>query len=302
MEKEILLVSENIDSSTNLIIGWLKLNDDVIIHRVSSGDKEYETICAKIESAHSIYLRRGNFSILQMDSKFPKLKIELSKLSKYYHFKAERSRNCLGSIQKEFEHNKLVHLDMAKESNLVTPLTRIVYSSNDLRRISKEFPDKSFITKAIGDVVQLNYDKKDIYGGSTNFVDFSKSESYNFNFASLIQEYIEKKFEVRAFYLRGEFYSMAIFSQNDSKTQLDFRNYNNERPNRMVPFALPSKTKGKLRDFMKTASLDTGSIDLIFSKSNEFIFLEVNPLGQFRWLSHKCNYHLEKLIAKELLK
>ena len=47
--------------------------------------------------------------------------------------------------------------------------------------------------------------------------------------------------------------------------------------------------------------INTGSIDLIYSLSNEYVFLEVNPQGQFDWLSKNCNYYIEKDIA-ELLK
>ena len=40
----------------------------------------------------------------------------------------------------------------------------------------------------------------------------------------------------------GTFYSSAIFSQNDPKTSVDFRNYNKDKPNRTPPYI--SKRKG----------------------------------------------------------
>ena len=42
-------------------------------------------------------------------------------------------------------------------------------------------------------------------------------------YPSLIQEEIEKVYEVRVFYLKGKCYAMAIFSQKNEKTQLDYR-------------------------------------------------------------------------------
>lgn len=51
---------------------------------------------------------------------------------------------------------------------------------------------------------------------------------------------------------------------------------------------------------MRIISLETGSIDLILTKDGLFIFLEVNPVGQFGMTSYPCNYYLEKLIAMEL--
>ncbi len=43
---------------------------------------------------------------------------------------------------------------------------------------------------------------------------------------SLIQGYVEKKYELRIFYLNGECFASAIFSQLDEQTKIDFRNYN----------------------------------------------------------------------------
>ena len=51
---------------------------------------------------------------------------------------------------------------------------------------------------------------------------------------------------------------------------------------------------------LKDLSLNTGSIDLIYSKNNEYIFLEVNPVGQFGFLSLMTNQNLFYEIAKIL--
>jgi hypothetical protein len=48
-------------------------------------------------------------------------------------------------------------------------------------------------------------------------------------------------------------------------------------------------------------NLNTGSIDLICTKSGEYVFLEVNPVGQFSMVSFPCNYYLEEKIADLLI-
>jgi D-alanine-D-alanine ligase-like ATP-grasp enzyme len=52
---------------------------------------------------------------------------------------------------------------------------------------------------------------------------------------------------------------------------------------------------------MAELNLDTGSIDMILDRKNEYVFLEVNPTGQFGWLSKSCNYYIEKEVAKHML-
>jgi glutathione synthase/RimK-type ligase-like ATP-grasp enzyme len=44
-----------------------------------------------------------------------------------------------------------------------------------------------------------------------------------------------------------------------------------------------------------------GSIDMIYSKQQEYIFLEVNPSGQFMGYSEACNYQLDRIIAEYLI-
>ena len=53
---------------------------------------------------------------------------------------------------------------------------------------------------------------------------------------------------------------------------------------------------------MNKLSLNTGSLDIIKTVDGEFTFIEVNPVGQFMAPSNRCNFDLEKLIAKWLIK
>ena len=94
---------------------------------------------------------------------------------------------------------------------------------------------------------------------------------------------------------------MAIFSQQNGKTKIDFRNYDNKMPNRNVPYNLSQNVELKLIKFMNRIGLNSGSIDLILTPDDEYIFLEVNPVGQFGMVSYPCNYFLEREIAAILI-
>ena len=120
--------------------------------------------------------------------------------------------------------------------------------------------------------------------------------STQFNY-SFIQQYIDKKADIRVFFIGNKIYSTAIFSQNDEKTKIDFRNYNDEKPNRIVPFKLPNSEEKKLRKLMKTLKYQTGSIDYVLDKNNHLYFLEINPIGQYGFISNKCNLFLDKAIC-----
>ena len=119
---------------------------------------------------------------------------------------------------------------------------------------------------------------------------------------SLFQHKIKKSYELRVFYLDKQCYSMAIFSQSNSKTEVDFRNYDLEKPNRTIKYRLPQNLEYKIINLMKDLKLETGSLDFIKGEDGIYYFLEVNPLGQFKMVSAPCNYNLEYLVANFLIK
>lgn len=157
------------------------------------------------------------------------------------------------------------------------------------------------ITKSIGvqvrrenlDGVELAYTEKidaaDLEIGPDTF------------FPSLVQKKVKKKYEIRTFYFNGKFFSMAIFSQSNISTSVDFRKYDEIRPNRTVPFQLPRDIEKKLETLFEILRLNTGSIDLILDTDNNFVFLEINPVGQFGMVSKPCNFQIEKYIAQQLV-
>lgn len=52
---------------------------------------------------------------------------------------------------------------------------------------------------------------------------------------------------------------------------------------------------------MGEMKLFTGSLDILYSNDNNFYFLEVNPVGQFDYVSYFGNFNLYKLTAEKLI-
>jgi len=206
----------------------------------------------------------------------------------------------LGSLIKEYRHNKLIDLEVAKKCNLDIPKTWVISNIRELRLILKGSPGERYITKSMNNPISFPEQKKMYIGGVTCRIN-NDLQKNNFT-PSLLQEEISKLFEVRVFFILDKYYSMAIFSQQDDSTALDYRNYNIKKPNRMIPFHLPIPVEEKLKEFAKISKINTGSFDLIVDENYKFIFLEINRAGQFDWLSGICNYYIEKEIAKTLVK
>lgn len=224
------------------------------------------------------------------------LKDEVKTLISYILFTLQNKTKIGDHSQRNA--NKLISLQIAQECGLRIPKTCISSKKTDLMNFFSECT--SAITKSIQDILffQVNDERFSTKTSKVKVADVNIMDDVFF--PSLLQEEIQKKYELRIFYLKGEFFPMAIFSQEDEQTKVDFRNYNKSKPNRCVPYKLPDHIMKKLDLFMQRMNLDTGSIDMIYTTNKEYVFLEVNPVGQYDMVSVPCNYYLHKKIAKYL--
>lgn len=197
--------------------------------------------------------------------------------------------------------NKLDVLLLANQNGLRIPKTLVTNSKQQLQNFYNDV--NRVITKPISEVTYFDNSEGQLYTMQTKEVTNQNVKSLDSMFhPSLFQELIEKKYEIRSFYLNKKFYSMAIFSQTREESKIDFRNYSFSHPDRMTPFKLPSNIEKKLRKVISKIGMTSCSIDMVQSDKNELFFLEINPVGQFGMVSSPCNYYLEKKVANELKK
>ena len=312
-------MSDANDASTADIIMWLRhckmpyqrinLEDAYFVDKIELDNGLIEFIIhnskQKIEFSKikSFWYRRGRFNIImpEIDIKNSAisaqvkhhLKQEIHDLETFFYSLLDQIPHIGGYERREMNKTKVVF--HASKLGLKIPKSIITHQKDD---ILNYFSD-TFITKGISQVF-IPVIENEGYITYTELVDISKIPKTFF--PSLFQENIVKEADIRVFYLCGEIYSMAIRSQENTQTNIDFRKYDGFKPNRCVPFNLPKDIEQKLTDLMKIVNLETGSIDLILDKNKDFFFLEINPVGQFSMTSMPCNYHLESKIAQLLIK
>ncbi len=309
----ILILSSASDFPTDLVISWISSvkekfvrvneSDKVELIKISINNKRgcdvemqitniYEEKCnVRLSDIKSFWYRRGFFNIdfsANTELHHEVLKyIERSKTTVVDFINNLLSEKFHVNKHEDVKLNKLVVLNVAQKLGLNIP-DSIIGKYPQISKLS------GFITKEYNQVPLVINNR--FLPSLTKDVNLN---SFKFNH-SLCQRKIGKRFEIRSFYIHGDFYSMAIFSQRNDNTKTDFRNDDYEKPNRNVRFVLPQYLKEKLKALMRNLDLNSGSIDLIYS-DKEFVFLEVNPVGQWHFLSKPCNYNLEKIIAKSLI-
>lgn len=228
-----------------------------------------------------------------------KLAGEELRLSEYLHFMIENAAPTLGSPSK-CELNKLLVLHVAREVGLLTPAFLV---SNSNASLKTAIANTRSITKPITDGLYL-FDNEQTNTGYFSYTEalaaWELDQLPDRLSPSLVQEQIFKRMDLRVFFLEGRCYAMAIFSQRDEQTRVDFRRYNYVKPNRSVPYRLPPHLEVKIARLFATLKLNTGSVDFVVDQQGRFLFLELNSVGQFSMVSVPCNYFLEKQVALTL--
>ncbi len=319
----ILLITNSVDTTSSEVCAWINCLGELFL-RINSSDKEtHRNFHIELDNTiHIDYVEDSDENVFH----FSKVKsVWYRKMGKPHYnleFNKSISKNTEDTInqhisiellmlkqliyqnnisikslgQADYSHyNKFTLLKIATKVGLNIPPTLITTSKDKLIQFANKH--KKIITKCLGNGVFLSIDSLK-YGLYTTLVSKDTLASLPVTlFPSLFQKYIEKQYEIRVFYLNGKCYSMAIFSQSDIQTEVDFRKYIANKPNRTVPYQLPEQLESKINELMDILNLNTGSLDFIRNKEGEYIFLEVNPTGQFKMVSYPCNYFLEKKVA-----
>jgi len=321
----ILLITLDTDQSINNLIDWLNrfdldffrfneedkvedltitLNNNNFYFNILIKDKGY--ISSK--KIKAVYYRGGQFLpanfFIDKISKSQKqyLKGEWEVINNFFMAFFEELP-CLGGFNKETQNNKIKNLLLAQKCGLKIPMTIITSNLDDAL---KTFSN-GIITKVLKKEIYYEEEGYAYYSEGTQLLtlDEIKPSPNNF-FPTQFQEAVIKQFELRVFFINDKTYTMAIIPLSNRISQeqnIDYRVFENNEITKLyknIPYCLPIIIEEKIKALMSCLGLKIGSIDFIVDKNDEYIFLEINPVGQYHWVSFFCNYNLDEKIAIEL--
>jgi glutathione synthase/RimK-type ligase-like ATP-grasp enzyme len=116
---------------------------------------------------------------------------------------------------------------------------------------------------------------------------------------AIYQPLIPKQFDVRVTVVGSQFFSAEIDSQSDPDAAVDWRHTSNPQlPHREA--SIPNDVKERLKSMLDILQLRFAAIDLIRTPDGEYVFLEVNPNGQWLWLDDFLNLGISQTVAEWL--
>jgi glutathione synthase/RimK-type ligase-like ATP-grasp enzyme len=110
---------------------------------------------------------------------------------------------------------------------------------------------------------------------------------------NIFQPYIPKAYELRCVVIGSHIWSFKIDSQAQESTSNDWRSGDNK----LSSFSLPEQVEAAILRMMKSFGINFASLDMIVTPEGEYVFLDLNPNGQWLWLELEVGIPLAARMA-----
>jgi len=180
---------------------------------------------------------------------------------------------------------KPMQLEVAKEAGLRIPETLFSNDPEEIRRFFAECRASGVVFKLSDQANWHTSSQAERYSLFTTEIgeEHLKNDAALSSCPAIYQSKVPKKFELRVTCMDEVCFAARLDSQTKEKTRIDWR-ADFTRPLQPHIFKLPRPIEEKCVAFMKRLGLVFGCIDLVVTPDDEFVFLEVNEMGQFLWV------------------
>lgn len=199
-------------------------------------------------------------------------------------------------------NNKLEQLKNAKKIGLDVPDTIITNEPEKAKEFYKEHNGNIIFKMQKLPIIKTEDEiYKTIMTNKVSYEDIINNAERIKNNPCLFQEYIEKEYEIRLTVIGKELFPIAIYSQDSEISRHDFRRYDFEKV-KYEYVKIPQNIAKKTLKLIQHYSLHYASIDIIYTPNDKYIFLELNPNGQYLWTEEMSRTSITESFADYLTK
>lgn len=189
-------------------------------------------------------------------------------------------------------HRKIKQLKVAQDVGLKLPDTLITNSPDQARRYIDSRGYRNTIYKAFSALEQAWRETRILKEDELGMIDYVRYAPVIF------QEYIEAAVDLRITIVGEDVFPAAIYSQATSYPT-DFRM--DMARARMEPTTLPDDIEARLHDLMGRLGLRYGAIDMRLQPDGTYVFLEINPAGQWLFVEEATGQPISASLARLLV-
>jgi glutathione synthase/RimK-type ligase-like ATP-grasp enzyme len=198
----------------------------------------------------------------------------------------------------ESAEDKIRQLRLAWQANLAIPKT-LITNSPVKAKVFFEALEGNVVGKLLRPTaVSMSAADGFMYTSKIREDDLRNLQSLKFC-PMVFQEYVPVDRELRVVYVAGQFFCGEIVIEKNTSGQPDWRRKDNQGfwKRREIPIALSRQ----ISEFMGLIGLNFGAMDFIRRPDGKYIFLEVNPCGEWGMLERDLGLPISQAIADTLL-
>lgn len=195
--------------------------------------------------------------------------------------------------------NKLRQLRVASQVGLVIPQTLVTNNPQEAREFFQQVKGKMVVKLLRPLSYGMQTSSFFMYTSAVKEEDLFDAETLRYC-PVVFQEQIPKQQELRAVYVNGNLFVGALDASEYAASTQDWRRETKEVLT-WQPHQLPDKLIRCLDAFMARFGLVFGAFDFIKTPSGEYVFLEINPTGEWGMLERDLDYPIASAIADSLL-
>jgi glutathione synthase/RimK-type ligase-like ATP-grasp enzyme len=198
-------------------------------------------------------------------------------------------------------HNKTKQLALAASLGFSIPRTLITNGPESFLEFYSQCEGR-MVTKVLGNIV-VYQDGETIGAAFTHVVRRRDAANYRaIRYGPLIlQEYVSKQVELRVTVVGSRVFAAEIDSQASRATKHDWRHYDNERAT-YAPHELPPEMETLCLRLVQALGLCYSAIDLVLTPEGKYVFLEINPNGQWGWIEALTDLPIADAITELLVR
>lgn len=190
----------------------------------------------------------------------------------------------------EVGQRKVRQLQLARSLGLPVPETLITNDPARARDFVASHAPGGVVRKAFRNIAEAPRETSVVSEADLRLIDTVR-------FAPVIfQRFVPADLDLRVTYVDGELFPAAIRSRPDYQT--DYRLGVGHA--QVLPYELPDDVAARLRRLMDALDLRFGGIDMRVTPEGEHVFLEVNPAGEYLFVTERTGQPVPQAIAAAL--
>jgi len=191
-------------------------------------------------------------------------------------------------VREEVAARKLFQLRVARECGLRIPRTRVTNSPEAALAFADE-TGATTVYKAFAATEHSWRETRLLRPEERDLIHHVQTAPVIF------QEYIDGSYDLRITIVGDEIFAAKIASQ-EMDYKIDFRMHIDNVP--ITEIELPEDVAQGLKALMTTLGLSYGAIDMRLTPEGEFVFLEINPTGQWLFVERATGQPIARAMAE----